>query len=51
MAGGFEIPMGFLSGLNENPEYAKLKWNVYDTQIKQKLLRLVNPENNVIHTG
>jgi nanoRNase/pAp phosphatase (c-di-AMP/oligoRNAs hydrolase) len=51
MAGGFEIPMGFLSGLNENPEFAKLKWNAYDTQIKQKLLRLVNPENNVIHAG
>jgi nanoRNase/pAp phosphatase (c-di-AMP/oligoRNAs hydrolase) len=50
-AGGFEIPMGFLSGLNENTEYAKLKWNVYDTQIKQKLLHLVNPGNNVIHTG
>jgi nanoRNase/pAp phosphatase (c-di-AMP/oligoRNAs hydrolase) len=50
-AGGFEIPMGFLSGLNENTEFAKLKWNVYDTQIKQKLLHLVNPGNNVIHTG
>jgi nanoRNase/pAp phosphatase (c-di-AMP/oligoRNAs hydrolase) len=50
-AGGFEIPMGFLSGLNENTEYAKLKWSVYDTQIKQKLLHLVNPANSVIHTG
>jgi nanoRNase/pAp phosphatase (c-di-AMP/oligoRNAs hydrolase) len=48
LAGGFEIPMGFLSGLNENSEYAKLKWTVYDTQIKQKLLRLVNPEGNLI---
>lgn len=48
-AGGFEIPVGFLSGLNENPEYAKLKWSVYDTQIKQKLLHLVNPKNNVLH--
>ena len=43
-AGGFEIPLGFLSGSNDNPEYAKLKWNVYDTQIKQKLLHLVNPD-------
>ncbi|MDS3860556.1 bifunctional oligoribonuclease/PAP phosphatase NrnA [Thermosynechococcaceae cyanobacterium BACA0444] len=49
-AGGFEIPVGFLAGLNANPEYAKLKWNVYDTQIKQKLLHLVNPKNNVLHT-
>lgn len=45
-AGGFEIPLGFLSGSNDNPEYAKLKWNVYDTQVKQKLLHLVNPEQN-----
>lgn len=48
LAGGFEIPMGFLSGLNENSEYAKLKWSVYDTQIKQKLLNLVNPDNSMI---
>ncbi len=45
-AGGFEIPLGFLSGANDNAEYAKLKWNVYDTQIKQKLLHLVNPDQN-----
>ncbi|MCD8487061.1 MAG: bifunctional oligoribonuclease/PAP phosphatase NrnA [Desertifilum sp.] len=45
-AGGFEIPLGFLSGSNDNPEYAKLKWNVYDTQVKQKLLHLVNPDQN-----
>jgi nanoRNase/pAp phosphatase (c-di-AMP/oligoRNAs hydrolase) len=45
-AGGFEIPMGFLSGFTEYSEYAKMKWNVYDAQVKQKLLRLVNPEQN-----
>ncbi len=50
LAGGFEIPMGFLSGFNDNTEYAKLKWSVYETQIKQKLLRLVNPEDKVFHT-
>jgi nanoRNase/pAp phosphatase (c-di-AMP/oligoRNAs hydrolase) len=50
LAGGFEIPMGFLSGLNENSEYAKLKWSVYDTQIKQKLLRLISPEGSFIRT-
>lgn len=49
-AGGFEIPMGFLSGSNENSAYAKMKWEVYDTQIKQKLLRLVNPRDNPIQT-
>lgn len=49
-AGGFEIPMGFLSGFNETSEYAKKKWEVFDTQIKQKLLRLVNPRDNPIQT-
>lgn len=49
-AGGFEIPMGFLSGGNENSAYAKIKWEVFDTQIKQKLLRLVNPKDNPIQT-
>ena len=45
-AGGFEIPMGFLSGFTENSDYAKMKWSVHDAQVKQKLLRLVNPEQN-----
>lgn len=51
MAGGFEIPMGFLSGFNENSEYTRMKWEVFDAQIKQKLLRLVNPENGMIRTA
>ncbi|MGB3532387.1 MAG: bifunctional oligoribonuclease/PAP phosphatase NrnA [Microcoleaceae cyanobacterium] len=42
-AGGFEIPLGFLSGFSENKEYSEMKWRVYDTQVKQKLVRLVNP--------
>ena len=50
MAGGFEIPIGFLNGFNDNSEYTKLKWEVFDTQIKQKLMRLVEPEDNVIAT-
>jgi len=49
-AGGFEIPMGFLSGFNENPGYAKMKWEVFDAQIKQKLLRLVNPQDDLLPT-
>ncbi|MEB3358181.1 MAG: bifunctional oligoribonuclease/PAP phosphatase NrnA [Synechococcales bacterium] len=51
MAGGFEIPMGFLSGFNENSEYTRIKWEVFDAQIKQKLLRLVDPEQEVIRTN
>ncbi len=35
-AGGFEIPIGFLAGGQDN-EYQNLKWQVYDTQIKQRL--------------
>lgn len=50
MAGGFEIPIGFLSGFYENSDYNRLKWEVFDTQVKQKLLRLVNPEDGVIST-
>lgn len=47
MAGGFEIPIGFLGGFNDNSDYAKLKWEVFDRQIKQKLLRLVHPDDNL----
>jgi nanoRNase/pAp phosphatase (c-di-AMP/oligoRNAs hydrolase) len=50
MAGGFEIPIGFLGSFNDNSEYAKLKWEVFDIQIKQKLLRLVNPRDNLMRT-
>jgi nanoRNase/pAp phosphatase (c-di-AMP/oligoRNAs hydrolase) len=47
-AGGFEIPIGFLCGFNENSDFAKRKWDVFDAQIKQKLLRLVNPKDNLL---
>ncbi len=50
MAGGFEIPVGFLSGFYENSDYNRLKWDVFDMQIKQKLWRLVNPEEGIITT-
>jgi nanoRNase/pAp phosphatase (c-di-AMP/oligoRNAs hydrolase) len=36
-AGGFSIPVGFLSG-DHQKEFGQLKWNVYDKQIKAKLL-------------
>ncbi|MDJ0510486.1 MAG: bifunctional oligoribonuclease/PAP phosphatase NrnA [Crocosphaera sp.] len=49
MAGGFEIPMGFFGGSNDNNNYTKLKWELVDAQLKQKLLRLVNPQNEVVH--
>lgn len=42
-AGGFEIPLGFLSGFQDHQDYAQMKWQVFDAQVKQKLLRLLNP--------
>ncbi len=50
MAGGFEVPVGFLSGFYENGDYNRLKWEVFDVQIKQKLLKLINPEDGIINT-
>ncbi|MGB3695691.1 MAG: bifunctional oligoribonuclease/PAP phosphatase NrnA [Spirulinaceae cyanobacterium] len=47
-AGGFEIPIGFLTGYNDDSHFAKMKWETFDTQIKQKFLRLVNPKNNLL---
>jgi len=35
-AGGFQIPMGFLSG-GESEEFLKQKWEVFDAQIKQRI--------------
>lgn len=35
-AGGFEIPVGFLSG-SKSEDYRKLKWQVFNQQIKQRL--------------
>lgn len=35
-AGGFQIPIGFLSG-GEKEEYRQHKWDLYDAQIKQKI--------------
>ncbi len=48
-AGGFEIPVGFLSGRNENSDYARQKWEVFDAQIKQKLLNLISPKDNPVY--
>ncbi|MEB3210761.1 MAG: bifunctional oligoribonuclease/PAP phosphatase NrnA [Leptolyngbyaceae bacterium] len=50
-AGGFEIPMGFLYGFNENDDYAQAKWKVFDVQIKQKLLHLIDPSAKLDHVG
>jgi nanoRNase/pAp phosphatase (c-di-AMP/oligoRNAs hydrolase) len=37
-AGGFEIPVGFLEGINDT-EHMRLKWDTFDRQIRGKLLK------------
>ncbi|HEU0302552.1 MAG TPA: bifunctional oligoribonuclease/PAP phosphatase NrnA [Longimicrobium sp.] len=36
-AGGFEIPLGFLKGDEDDPEGQELKWALYDRRIRRKL--------------
>jgi nanoRNase/pAp phosphatase (c-di-AMP/oligoRNAs hydrolase) len=45
-AGAFEIPVGFLSDV-QAPEMRDLKWQVYDTQVKQKLFAKIGVEQPV----
>jgi len=44
-AGGFELPISFLSG-GQSEEYRELKWQVYDSQVKQKLLLKIGVEHD-----
>jgi nanoRNase/pAp phosphatase (c-di-AMP/oligoRNAs hydrolase) len=37
-AGGFEIPVGFLEGINDE-EHLQLKWDTFNRQIRGKLLK------------
>lgn len=46
-AGGFAIPIGFLSG-RHGDEYEELKWQVYDAQIKQKIFTKIGMEEKQI---
>ena len=43
-AGGFEIPVGFLSGEDGGDEYLELKWRVYNKQIKAKIYKKIGVE-------
>lgn len=43
LAGGFGIPVGFLSGSNVD-DYRDLKWQVYDQQVKQKIFAKIGIE-------
>lgn len=42
-AGGFEIPIGFLSG-DGGEEFREMKWEVYDRKIKNKLFLKIGVE-------
>jgi nanoRNase/pAp phosphatase (c-di-AMP/oligoRNAs hydrolase) len=44
-AGGFELPISFLSG-GQSEEYRELKWQVFDSQVKQKLLLKIGVEHD-----
>ena len=43
-AGGFQIPIGFLSGRGQDNNYADLKWQVYDAQVRHKILNKIEGE-------
>jgi nanoRNase/pAp phosphatase (c-di-AMP/oligoRNAs hydrolase) len=43
-AGGFEIPVGFLSG-NYDEDFMKMKWKIYDSQIKRRVLEEIGVED------
>jgi nanoRNase/pAp phosphatase (c-di-AMP/oligoRNAs hydrolase) len=48
-AGGFAIPIGFLSG-RHGDGYEELKWQVYDAQIKQKIFTKIGMDEKQIGT-
>ena len=43
-AGGFQIPLDFLAGPGHD-HYADLKWQVYDAQVKRKILAKIEPKH------
>ncbi|MBL8151069.1 MAG: bifunctional oligoribonuclease/PAP phosphatase NrnA, partial [Blastocatellia bacterium] len=43
-AGGFEIPIGFLSGFYDE-EFMKMKWRIYDSQVKRRILEEIGVED------
>jgi nanoRNase/pAp phosphatase (c-di-AMP/oligoRNAs hydrolase) len=44
-AGGFQIPIGFLAGSGP-ADYSELKWQVFDAQLKHKLLAKLDVEHS-----
>ena len=50
LAGGFEIPIGFLSG-ESSEEYRQNKWQVYDNQSKQKIFNYLGVDFEETNAG
>ncbi len=48
MAGGFNVPIGFLSG-EPCEQYAELKWQVYDAQVKAKVFAKIGVKRDLLH--
>jgi hypothetical protein len=46
-AGGFAIPVGFLSG-DQGQEFQSLKWQVYDAQIKYKIFGKIGVDREML---
>ncbi|MCS6885237.1 MAG: bifunctional oligoribonuclease/PAP phosphatase NrnA [Acidobacteriota bacterium] len=42
-AGGFEIPIGFLSGTYDE-DFMKMKWKIYDSQVRRRLFEEIGVE-------
>jgi nanoRNase/pAp phosphatase (c-di-AMP/oligoRNAs hydrolase) len=47
LAGGFEIPIGFLSG-DQSEDFNLIKWQVYDRQVKQKIFARIGVKHNLL---
>jgi nanoRNase/pAp phosphatase (c-di-AMP/oligoRNAs hydrolase) len=48
MAGGFSIPLGFLSG-DTCENYLELKWQVFDAQVKAKIFSKIGVKRDLLH--
>ncbi|MBN2705471.1 MAG: bifunctional oligoribonuclease/PAP phosphatase NrnA, partial [Deltaproteobacteria bacterium] len=46
-AGGFHIPIGFLSG-GEGSDYRERKWDLFDKQILQKIFLKIGAKANKV---
>jgi nanoRNase/pAp phosphatase (c-di-AMP/oligoRNAs hydrolase) len=46
-AGGFTIPIGFLSG-DQGQDFQALKWQIYDAQIKYKIFAKIGAEQELL---